>query len=441
MRPLDVTASRFFCTSLMRTRSHSIMTPKRRNAGGVAVIGSGPYGLSVAAHLKQAGMSTHVFGEPMSFWRQHMPKGMLLRSPWCATHISNPDSSLSLDIYAHAHGIDRNRKLPREKFVAYGEWFQKHAVPDVDHRAVRLVEATSNGFQLTLADGEIFVAEHVVIATGLVGQEYRPPLFRDLSAAFVTHTSEHADFSALRGKAVAVIGRGQSACESAALLAEAGAYPEMFAYGEIRWLGDTTNTTAKRTAARWLRRALTPPSEVGPVPLSWLAEWPGLVRQLPATLRDDFTQRCLKPAAAGWLKPRLANVTYTAADKIIGARALSDRIVLDFDDGARTYNHVLLGTGYRIDIARLGILSRPLLEKILCAEGSPLLGSGFESSVPKLHFVGSYAVKSFGPLLRFIAGARFAARSVTKAIRVSAMMPDVTAAIPDPITPNLLPSR
>ena len=35
--------------------------------------------------------------------------------------------------------------------------------------------------------------------------------------------------------------------------------------------------------------------------------------------------------------------------------------------------------------------------------------------MPKLHFVGSYAVKSFGPLLRFIAGAPYAAQAVAQA--------------------------
>src|SRR6202034_473555 len=92
-----------------------------------------------------------------------------------------------------------------------------------------------------------------------------------------------------------------------------------------------------------------------------------------------------------------------------------DRIALDLDSGARMFDHVVLGTGYRVDVARLGILAPHILERIARLQGSPLLRAGFESSVPKLHFVGSYAVKSFGPLLRFIAGAPYAARAVTGA--------------------------
>jgi FAD-dependent urate hydroxylase len=380
----------------------------------VAVIGAGPYGLSVAAHLKRAGIATHVFGEPMGFWRHNMPTGMMIRSPWRATHLSDPDGALSLDAYAAAGGVDSGKHLSLAKLVAYGEWFQRHAVPDVDPRAVRLIDTARNGFRLELADGDTLSADRVVVATGLLNQEYRPAVFQDLPCALVSHTSEHADLSAFRGKHVAVIGRGQSACESAALLDEAGAAVEIVSRGPIHWLGISTKA-ATAMLRRRLRKLLTAPSEVGPFPLSWLVEVPGLVRLLPPEIRGEFTQRCLKAGATGWLKPRFTNVACNPGRAITGARAVGERIVLDLDNGARTFDHVLLGTGYRIDIARLGILAPQLLESIARAEGSPLLGAGLGSSVPKLHFVGCYAVKSFGPLLRFIAGAPYAARAVAVA--------------------------
>jgi FAD-dependent urate hydroxylase len=386
------------------------MMPRQTSSCEVAVIGAGPYGLSVAAHLKHAGIATQVFGEPMAFWRHNMPRGMLLRSPWGGTHISDPDRTLSLAAYAAQHGLNGVERLPLEKFVAYGDWFQQQAVPDVDRRAVRTIDATQHGFRLTLADGEVLAADRVVVATGLNNQEYRPEVFHDLPATLVSHCCEHSDLAAFRGRRVAVIGRGQSACESAALLAEAGAEAEIISRGEIHWLG----SGAKQNAS-WLQEALKSPSEVGPFPLSWLVEVPGLVWHLPRGLRDEFTRRCLKAGASGWLRPRFANVTRNPARTIAGARAISGRVVLDLDTGPATFDHVLLGTGYRIDIARLGILSPQLLEKIARIEGSPALGQGFVSSAPKLHFVGSSAVRSFGPLLRFIAGAPFAARSITAA--------------------------
>lgn len=380
----------------------------------VAVVGAGPYGLSVAAHLKHAGVAVHVFGEPMGFWRHNMPKGMMIRSPWRATHLSDPCGAQSLEAFASVHGVDSGEHLSLDKFLAYGDWFQCHAVPDVDRRAVRLIDTAKNGFRLSLADGDMLSADRVIVATGLLNQEHRPPLFRDFPRTLVSHTSEHADLSAFRGKRVAVIGRGQSACESAALLDEAGAAVEIISHGDIHWLGLSTN--AGRTALRRrVRKVLTAPSEVGPFPLSWLAEVPGLVRHLPSGIRGEFTRRCLKAGATGWLKPRFTNIVGHPGARITGARRRGDGIALDLCDETKAFDHVLLGTGYRIDISRLGILAPQLLERIACVEGSPLLGAGLESSLPKLHFVGCYAVKSFGPLLRFIAGAPYAARAVTRA--------------------------
>jgi len=393
------------------------MTSSRAKSCETAVIGAGPYGLSVAAHLKAASVATRVFGEPMAFWRYNMPKGMKLRSPWRATHLSDPNGALSLDAYASAHGVDSNKLLPLEQFVGYGEWFQAHAVPDIDRRAVRLIEGTDAGFRLTLANGETLAADRVIVATGLNGQEHRPPGFADLPAALVSHSCEHSDLEQFRGKRVAVIGRGQSACESAALLAEAGAEAELISHGDIRWLGAARNSGARQRVAQRLRELLKSPSEVGPFPLSWLAEAPQLAHLLPAPLRDEFARRCLKPAAAGWLRSRFADVTCTPVHAITGVRAQADRVVLEFDNAAKTFDHVLLGTGYRIDLERLAVLSPQLLQNIARVDGSPVLRAGFESSVPKLHFVGSYAVKSFGPLLRFIAGAPYAARAVTAAAR------------------------
>src|ERR1700733_6775838 len=147
------------------------MTSRRANSCAVAVIGAGPYGLSVAAHLDHARASTRVFGEPMGFWRRNMPKGMMLRSPWHGTHISSPNRAHSLDVYAGAHSVDDSKLLPLEDFVDYGEWFQKRAVPQLDRRTVTRIDATGHGFRLMLDDGEAVAADRVVVATGLRNQD------------------------------------------------------------------------------------------------------------------------------------------------------------------------------------------------------------------------------------------------------------------------------
>jgi len=116
-----------------------------------------------------------------------------------------------------------------------------------------------------------------------------------------------------------------------------------------------------------------------------------------------------------WLQPRLKHVPVNQGRQILSARRDGDRIAMTLDNGTQSFDHVLLATGYRIDVDKMNILAPRLREKIARHRGLPVLSGGFESSVRGLHFVGASAVASFGPLARFIAGAGFAARRVTGA--------------------------
>ncbi|MBI3703089.1 MAG: NAD(P)/FAD-dependent oxidoreductase [Rhizobiales bacterium] len=379
------------------------------------MIGAGPYGLAVAAHLRAANVPIRVFGEPMSFWRRNMPAGMKLRSPWIATHIADPRERHLLDDYFRAAGLPIPDLLPVENFIDYGTWFQERVVPDLDIRVVTQVTASDSGYRLALADGESFFARRVVMATGLLGHEYRPEQFNGLPRALVSHSCEHTDSARFSGRHVAVIGRGQSACESAALLHEAGAKVEIICRGNLLWNADPGQRSGLRKAVRsLLGDALIPPSQVGPFPLNWLVEAPGIIHHFTEQSRDRLNERCLRATAVLWLRKRLRDVPVNEGRRILDARQDGDRIALTLDDGTRRYDHVLLATGYRIDVDKMTILDRHLRERIARHGGLPMLSAAFESSVGGLHFVGSAAVASFGPLLRFIAGAGFAARRITR---------------------------
>jgi cation diffusion facilitator CzcD-associated flavoprotein CzcO len=387
--------------------------PARTGDCEVIVIGAGPYGLAVAAHLHAHHIATRVFGDPMSFWRRHMPKGMKLRSPWNATHIADPHRTLSLDDYIRTHNVPRREPLKLETFIDYGTWFQGCAVPDLDRRMVERVEAAGDGFRVVTADGDTVGAKRVVVATGLARQQYRPAAFADVPVSLASHSSDHDDLAAFRDQRVAVIGRGQSATESAVLLAEAGAEVEIIANGDIHWLG---NGASERAVIGWLSERLASPSGVGPFPFNWVAEMPDAAHLMPADIRAWFNRKCLRPGVAGWLRPRFAGVRVLAGERIHAAVPTGERIALSLDHGTAVFDHVLLGTGYRVDIGKLGILPPELLGRIACRDGAPKLGAGFESSVPGLHFVGASAVASYGPLMRFIAGTAFAAREVTESL-------------------------
>jgi hypothetical protein len=389
-----------------------------RDRCDVAIIGAGPYGLAVAAHLRAANVAIRVFGQPLSFWRNHMPKGMLLRSPWVATHIGEPHGHLTLDEYYRESGMEVPKLLPVENFVGYGIWFQKHMAPDIDRRIVTRVEPLDGGFGLVLDSGDAFFAERVVMAQGLLGHEYRPAQFDGLPRALVSHSCEHTDSARYKGKRVAVIGRGQSACESAALLHEAGAHVEIICRGSLVWNADPEKRGGLRKSVRALLGSmLIPPSGVGPFPFNWVNEAPGAVHLFPEQQRDQLNERSLGATAILWLRPRLKDLPINQQRRILSAQRVGDRISLTLDNAAKRYDHVLLATGYRIDVKKMAMLDQRLLDKVTLHNGLPVLSNGFESSIPGLHFIGASAVASFGPLLRFIAGAGFAGRRVTRAVR------------------------
>ncbi|MGZ4438975.1 MAG: NAD(P)-binding domain-containing protein [Gaiellaceae bacterium] len=380
------------------------------------VIGAGPYGLSVAAHLRALGVETQVLGRPMSYWRHHMPAGMLLRSSPRASSIADPAGELTIGNYAAARGSALARPIPLTDFIAYGDWFRSHLPVEVDTRRVQSLAATDDHFQLALEDGSALEARSVVVATGLERFGLRPREFDDLPADRVSHSSDHEDFSGFHGRRVTVLGGGQSAAESAALLHEAGAEVELVTRSRgLHWL-----TTRPLDNPSRLQRLLYPPTEAGPPGLNRIVATPTLFRSLPDRLRLAITRKVLRPAVADWVKPRLEGVELRIDRSITGAtdgRPEGEGLELSFDDGSRArVDHLLLATGYRVDIARLPLLA-PLLGSLRLVRGSPRLNASYESSVPGLYFVGASATECHGPLMRFVAGTGFAARAVSASVR------------------------
>ena len=158
----------------------------------VAILGAGPYGLAVASHLRNAGVDARVFGRPMSFWQENMPAGMLLRSNWSATNISDRHGELSLEAYQADSGTSFTTPVPLPDFVEYGLWFQRRAVPDVDTRLVNRVERNGAGFRVDLDDGQSLEARRVVVSAGIGPFAWIPPALTGLPPNLVSHSSAHS---------------------------------------------------------------------------------------------------------------------------------------------------------------------------------------------------------------------------------------------------------
>jgi FAD-dependent urate hydroxylase len=385
----------------------------------VAIIGAGPYGLSAAAHLRRVkGLDVRVFGQPMSFWDRQMPRGMLLRSNWTATQIAGPDPSLTLEAFQDANGTKFQTPVPLERFVEYGKWYQSQAVPDLDQREVAQIETDLNGFCLTLHDGEVFRPRRVIIAAGIASFAWRPPEFENLPSSLASHTSEHRDLYAFAGKKVLIVGGGQSALESAALLREAGGEPEVVARSqEIHWLQGWASKTLHHRLGGFVRRVLYAPTDVGPAGISQLLARPDLVKRLPRGLQDRLRKRAVRPAGARWLVGRLRGVPIHLGRSVSSVQPVGERVSVRLDDGTeRIVDHVLLGTGYRVNVSKYEFLSAKLKDAIRCFNGYPILKVGLETSVAGLHILGAPAAWSFGPLMQFVSGTRYASQALARCV-------------------------
>lgn len=370
------------------------------------IVGAGPYGLSNATYLKNRGLGIAVFGEPLSFWQDHMPAGMFLRSNWAASHISDPHKKFTLDHFKADTGKQFVQPVPLECFVEYGHWFQQNAVPEVQRRQVIAVERNGSGFNVTLDDGQTATSRRVIVATGIAPFPYIPAQFDGMPKSHVTHSSDHKDLSGFRGKQVLVVGGGQSGLDAARILSAHGAQAEVVAKDPtLNWVGEHA----------WLHRLgffswmMYSQFDVGPAGISRLVGFPNQFRKLPRRMQDRISKRAIRAAGTGWQRPQFAKVTITMGCRVSFAEISGDKVRLKLSDGTeRLVDHVIVATGYRVDSGRYKFFGPDIQQSLKTVRGYPILARGLESSVPGLHFVGKPAAWSYGPLLNFISGAHFA---------------------------------
>ena len=386
----------------------------------VAIIGAGPYGLSLAAHLKARQVDFRIFGRPMEFWLKHMPRGMHLKSEGFASSLYDPGSTFTLEAYCREQGLPYahiGTPVPLETFTSYGLEFQKRFVPDLESEWVTSVHASAAGFQVTLGSGEVFTARRVVVAVGLTYYENVPPELAALPEGFVTHSSKHSTLEHFRGREIAVVGAGSSALDLAALLHQAGASVQVIArVPKIRFHDPPDNLHPS-----WIDRLRTPVTGIGPGwKLFLCTNLPLVFRRMPVQFRLDKVRRILGPAPCWFTKDQVVGkVGFNLGVSVTGASVQNSRVNLQLTDSKgekKTVNadHVIAATGYKPSLQRLTFLDSGILGGIRSVEQTPMLSSNFESTVPNLYFVGLTSANTFGPLVRFAYGAGFVAPRLSK---------------------------
>jgi cation diffusion facilitator CzcD-associated flavoprotein CzcO len=390
------------------------------------VVGAGPYGLSIAAHLAAANVDHVIIGSPMESWRAHMPRGMVLKSERFASNLSDADGRYTLERFCVLRGRPYARKgvpLPMADFLDYADWFRRNAVPDVLDSKLHCLRRISDGFELTL-DDRVVLARRVILATGHLAFRHFPEALEDLARNapdLVSHSADHADLAKFAGLDVTVIGCGQSSLETAALLSEHGANVRVLARAPaVAWDGefDTAKSLYKRI--RW------PESGLGD---GWrslaYSEMPRAFRSLPENTRRRIVGKANGPSGAWWLKNRvISKIPLLTDHEIVAAAEQNGRLQLSVRRNGGTVqietDHVIAATGYRVDLARLPFLDPALRAAIKTFAGAPLLKGAFETSLPNLHFVGLASAMTFGPVMRFVYGTRHAAAILSASIAPSA---------------------
>jgi thioredoxin reductase len=358
----------------------------------------------------------------MQFWRDHMPEGMFLRSHWWAMSIAHPQNDYSIQKFFQQSSKYRSSfPLPRENFVEYCLWYQRNVVPDVDETYVEQVERVGESFVVTLADGRVLHALAVIIAVGMSPYANIPAPYQQLSPERVSHTStRNNNLPRFKGQRVAVIGGGQSGVEAAALIHEHGAENvHLFVRRTINWLGPDTDEDQRPL---W-ERIKAPRTGISADWVSWgVVNFPYLLYRFSQERKDKFIAGYYNTAAAYWLRERIfGKVDVREKQDVQSMHEENGEIVLQTTAGdTLRVDHILLATGYRVDMQRLHVLSSDLRSQIEVepVQRTPLLKPNFESTnVPGLYFAGVSSLRSFGPMYRFVIGTGPTARRVTASIK------------------------
>lgn len=363
------------------------------------IIGAGPYGLTTSGFAKSLGLDFEIVGMPMSFWREHVPKGLLLRTG--KDEHFDVECIHTMDAFFDECGAseEETTPLPVSRYLDYSDWFIKKKSLSIINDYVRDLSQLEKGFLAQMAGGRKITAKNVAVAVGMADSKFIP---KNLSAIIpegrYSHSSDYGDFNQFNNKSVLIIGGRQSAFETAALIAEEGASAHVvcrhptptFTHCDFSFMHEfIANIEANPT---WYKN-------LG-------------VYEKQQWNNKAFEEGRLK--LEYWLEPRLktGNVQISDNANLINVEPFNNQMhaVLD-NQKTITCDHIIFATGFKPDIHRLSFLNRGgLLNTLNIQEGSPVLDKRFQSSQKGLYFIGMFSMADFGYSFGFGTGALAAAK-------------------------------
>lgn len=341
----------------------------------VTILGAGPAGLVLAAHLKKLGLAARLIeqGPTVGTSWHRMPRQMKLNTPWLASRLSSNDSD-------HASW----RVISRAEFAEYLETFaQRHQLEVVTNCHVQRVERTPTGFVLQTTHGEVPTSV-LVNATGYFHHPRRPLLpGLEESGIPTLHSADYEDPEQLTNlvpagrKDVLIVGRRISAGQIAEELWQAGWCPTLSCHHPIPF-------------------GLPPAASRSVFPIYFPAE--DLFVRLGLNRAGDT----FAPMAGGLIRQLILAGRVPLRPRPL--RVDSGRLV--FEDGSSDRPALILfATGFQ---PCLGHLPQP--------QADPLPGSFESRSMPGLFFLGLDRLRTFRS--RFLRGLREDAMALARILAV-----------------------
>jgi hypothetical protein len=355
----------------------------------------------------------------MNTWRAHMPLGQFLKSEPYGSAISAPARGYDVATYARLHGfddyVDRVGPLSLERFLGYADWFTDQLVPDIRDITVTRVTPRDGGFMVEFAEEAPAFARQVIVATGVLPYTYIPSELSGLPADLMTHSSAHDRLDKFRGRRVAVIGAGQSALQAAALLHEAGTDVRVIVrQQQLIWEEQIAPEIGL------LDYIMRPPTTLCE---GWPCAFyvsPDAFRLLPESVRVRKALTSFGPKGAWWLRDRVEGVVdVLTGHQLRSAEPQGSGVRLHLDGPERSSvdaDHVIAGTGFRIDVSRLPFLSEEIQAGLVTRANLPMVNRAGESAVPGLYFAGAPTMASLGPGVRFIAGTHHTVAQLVRSV-------------------------
>jgi thioredoxin reductase len=344
---------------------------------------------------------------------------MFLKSEPYGSAISAATRGYDVATYARLHGfddyVDRVGPLSLERFLGYSDWFTDQLVPDVRDLTVTNVTPEDGGFKVEFAEEGPAFARQVIVATGLLPYMHIPAELSGLPSDLMTHSSVHDRLEQFSGRRVAVIGAGQSALQTGALLLEAGAEVQVVARRhELIW------EAAVAQVLRLPDYILRPPSKLCEGWGCAFADSPDAFRLLPESVRVRKALTSFGPKGAWWLRERVEDVVdVLTGHQLRSAEPHGSGVRLHLDGAKRSSieaDHVIAGTGFRIDVSRLTYLSQEIQTGLTTRGNCPLVNRAGESTIPGMYFAGALTSVSLGPGVRFISGTHQTAPQLARSV-------------------------